>query len=167
MRTRVARGLYFCSLLWLMLWSTAGTEQTIRFDFTIRGILIAIVSIAVRAQKVRRPVSRPARADQATAHELLEPCAARKIIVAGGSGVVLSGWKHVQVIVSLLSKVTRELLSVPSALLRRGTTKHAALLVLLHENRSCAVSLPTRSAMTCLPGITTIRSSRRIVGTAG
>lgn len=38
------------------------------------------------------------------------------------------------VIVSLLYKVTRKLLAVPSVLLRRGTAKEAELLVLRHEN---------------------------------
>ncbi|AQW54286.1 integrase [Streptomyces hygroscopicus] len=38
------------------------------------------------------------------------------------------------VIVSLLYKVTRKLLTVPSVLLRRGTAKDAELLVLRHEN---------------------------------
>ncbi|MEU8727413.1 MULTISPECIES: integrase core domain-containing protein [Streptomyces] len=37
-------------------------------------------------------------------------------------------------IVSLLYKVTRKLLTVPSVLLRRGTAKEAELLVLRHEN---------------------------------
>src|SRR4051794_25395914 len=37
-------------------------------------------------------------------------------------------------IVSLLYKVTRKLLTVPSVLLRRGTAKDAELLVLRHEN---------------------------------
>ncbi|WP_435887212.1 integrase [Streptomyces antimycoticus] len=37
-------------------------------------------------------------------------------------------------IVSLLYKVTRRLLTVPSVLLRRGTAKDAELLVLRHEN---------------------------------
>ena len=36
--------------------------------------------------------------------------------------------------VSLLYKVTRKLLTVPSVLLRRGTAKDAELLVLRHEN---------------------------------
>ncbi|MGW4079649.1 integrase [Streptomyces asiaticus] len=38
------------------------------------------------------------------------------------------------VIVPLLYKVTRKLLTVPSALLRRGAAKDAELLVLRHEN---------------------------------
>jgi hypothetical protein len=38
------------------------------------------------------------------------------------------------VIVSLLYKVTRRLLSVPAVLLRRDSTKDAELLVLRHEN---------------------------------
>ncbi|MEU0812352.1 integrase [Streptomyces sp. NPDC005970] len=38
------------------------------------------------------------------------------------------------VIVSLLCKVTRKLLTVPLVLLRRGTAKDAELLVLRHEN---------------------------------
>ncbi|MGY0063842.1 hypothetical protein ACWY4P_46505 [Streptomyces sp. LZ34] len=38
------------------------------------------------------------------------------------------------VIVPLLYKVTRKLLTVPSVLLRRGTAKDAELLVLRHEN---------------------------------
>ncbi|MFK4272749.1 integrase [Streptomyces milbemycinicus] len=38
------------------------------------------------------------------------------------------------VIVSLLYKVTRKLLTVPSVLLRRGTAKEAELLVLRQEN---------------------------------
>ncbi|MBA8926790.1 hypothetical protein BC739_003996 [Kutzneria viridogrisea] len=37
-------------------------------------------------------------------------------------------------IVSLLYRATRALLSVPAALLRRNTAKHAELLVLQHEN---------------------------------
>lgn len=37
-------------------------------------------------------------------------------------------------IVSLLYKVTRKLLTVPSVLLRRGTAKDAELLVLRHAN---------------------------------
>ena len=37
-------------------------------------------------------------------------------------------------IVSLLYKVTRRLLSVPAVLLRRDSTKNAELLVLRHEN---------------------------------
>ena len=41
---------------------------------------------------------------------------------------------HVRVIVSLLYKVTRTLLSVPSALLRGEAAKDAELLVLRHEN---------------------------------
>ena len=41
---------------------------------------------------------------------------------------------HVRVIVSLLYKVTRRLLSVPSVLLRSGAAKDAELLVLRHEN---------------------------------
>ncbi|MDT0549314.1 hypothetical protein [Streptomyces lonegramiae] len=38
------------------------------------------------------------------------------------------------VIMSLLYKVTRKLLTVPSVLLRRGTAQEAELLVLRHEN---------------------------------
>jgi putative transposase len=43
-------------------------------------------------------------------------------------------WDHVGVIVSLLYKVARKLLSVPSVLLRGQATKDAELLVLRHEN---------------------------------
>jgi transposase InsO family protein len=43
-------------------------------------------------------------------------------------------WDHGRVIVSLLYKVTRKLLSVPSMLLRREMVKDAELLVLRHEN---------------------------------
>jgi hypothetical protein len=41
---------------------------------------------------------------------------------------------HVRVIVSLLYKVARKLLSVPGVLLRRDSSKDAELLVLRHEN---------------------------------
>ncbi|WP_332871955.1 hypothetical protein [Streptomyces triticisoli] len=44
------------------------------------------------------------------------------------------GWGHVRVIVSLLYRMVRRLLSVPAVLLRRDTAKDAALLVLRHEN---------------------------------
>jgi hypothetical protein len=44
------------------------------------------------------------------------------------------GWDHVCVIVSLVYKVARKLLSVPGVLLRRDTAKDAELLVLRHEN---------------------------------
>ncbi|GGW25326.1 hypothetical protein GCM10010294_70630 [Streptomyces griseoloalbus] len=60
-------------------------------------------------------------------------CAARKVIGAGGSDAVRS-WDRVRVIVSLLYRVARTLLSVPSVLLRRDTAKGAELLVLRHEN---------------------------------
>jgi len=43
-------------------------------------------------------------------------------------------WEHGLVIVSLLFKVTRKLLSVPSVVLRSETAKDAELLVLRHEN---------------------------------
>jgi hypothetical protein len=43
-------------------------------------------------------------------------------------------WDHVCVIVSLVYKVARKLLSVPGVLLRRDTAKDAELLVLRHEN---------------------------------
>jgi hypothetical protein len=43
-------------------------------------------------------------------------------------------WDHVQMIVSLLYKVSRRLLCVPAVLLRRDTSKDAELLVLRHEN---------------------------------
>jgi putative transposase len=46
----------------------------------------------------------------------------------------LVGWEHVLVTVSLLYKVTRKLLSLPSTLLRSNTAKDAELLVLRHEN---------------------------------
>jgi hypothetical protein len=43
-------------------------------------------------------------------------------------------WDHVRVIVSLLYKVARTLLSATAVLLRRDTAKDAELLVLRHEN---------------------------------
>ena len=46
------------------------------------------------------------------------------------------------VIVSLLYKVTRKLLTVPSVLLRRGTAKDAELLVLRHENAVLRLLVP-------------------------
>ncbi|MGW1902232.1 hypothetical protein ACWCQB_33695, partial [Streptomyces hirsutus] len=51
-------------------------------------------------------------------------CAARKVIGAGGSDAVRP-WDYVRVIVSLLYRVARRLLSVPSVLLRRDTAKDA------------------------------------------
>jgi putative transposase len=48
--------------------------------------------------------------------------------------VLVSRWDHEQVIVSLLYKLSRSLLSVPAVLLRRDTSKEAELLVLRHEN---------------------------------
>ncbi len=56
-------------------------------------------------------------------------------------------WDHVRVIVSLLYKVTRRLLSVPLVLLRRDTSKDAELLVLRHENAVLRRQLAARSAM--------------------
>ncbi|WP_421111495.1 hypothetical protein [Streptomyces sp. NEAU-S77] len=50
------------------------------------------------------------------------------------SGMRSVRWDHAYVIVSLLCKVTRKLLTVPSVLLRRGWVKEAELLVLRHEN---------------------------------
>ncbi len=43
-------------------------------------------------------------------------------------------WEHGLMIVSLLCKVTRKLLAVPSVLLRSEAVKDAELLVLRHEN---------------------------------
>ena len=45
-----------------------------------------------------------------------------------------AAWHPVRVIVSLLYKLSRSLLSVPAVLLRRDTSKEAELLVLRHEN---------------------------------
>lgn len=50
------------------------------------------------------------------------------------SGVRWVHWDHVRVIVSLLYKVARKLLCVPSVLLRSEAAKDAELLVLRHEN---------------------------------
>jgi hypothetical protein len=44
------------------------------------------------------------------------------------------GWQHVRVIVSLVYKVIRRLLSVPGVLLRSEAVKDAELLALRHEN---------------------------------
>jgi hypothetical protein len=55
------------------------------------------------------------------------------------------GWDHVCVIVSLVYKVARKLLSVPGVLLRRDTAKDAELLVSMRM-RCCAVRLPAGSA---------------------
>ncbi|MFE9941676.1 hypothetical protein [Streptomyces hirsutus] len=50
-------------------------------------------------------------------------------------GAVIScGWQGDPVIVSLLYKVARRLLSVPGALLRRDTARDAEVLVLRHES---------------------------------
>lgn len=43
-------------------------------------------------------------------------------------------WRDVRVIVSMLYKVARKLLSIPGVLLRRDTAQDAELLVLRHEN---------------------------------
>jgi putative transposase len=48
--------------------------------------------------------------------------------------VVGGGWDAVPVIVSLLYRAARAMLSVPAVLLRRDTAKEAELLVLRHEN---------------------------------
>lgn len=66
-------------------------------------------------------------------------CGARKVVVAGGSWVGAqpagSSWDAALMIVSLLYRATRGLLSVPAVLLRRDTAKDAELLVLRHERR--------------------------------
>ena len=49
-------------------------------------------------------------------------------------GPLGGGWDAVSVIVSLLYRATRAMLSVPAVLLRRDTAKDAELLVLRHEN---------------------------------
>ena len=51
-------------------------------------------------------------------------------------------WEHVLMIVSLLYKVTRKLLSIPSVLLRSEAVKDAELLVLRHENAILRRQLP-------------------------
>lgn len=48
--------------------------------------------------------------------------------------VVGGGWDPVRVIVSLLYRAARTMLSIPAVLLRRDTAKDAELLVLRHEN---------------------------------
>ncbi|ONI92904.1 hypothetical protein ALI22I_01350, partial [Saccharothrix sp. ALI-22-I] len=60
-------------------------------------------------------------------------CAARKVIVAGRTRASAC-CEHVRVLVSLLYRVTRKLLSSPSTLLRGEASKDAELLVLRHEN---------------------------------
>ena len=47
---------------------------------------------------------------------------------------VSGGWDAVAMIVSLLYRATRTLLSIPGVLLRRDTVKDAELLVLRYEN---------------------------------
>jgi hypothetical protein len=60
-------------------------------------------------------------------------CTARKV-VAPGQSTIRCRWDHGPVIVSLLYRLTRRLLSVPAVLLRHNTAKDAELLVLRHEN---------------------------------
>jgi putative transposase len=48
--------------------------------------------------------------------------------------VVGGGWDAVPMIVSLLYRAARTMLSIPAVLLRRDTAKEAELLVLRHEN---------------------------------
>lgn len=48
--------------------------------------------------------------------------------------VVGGGWDPVRMIVSLLYRAARTMLSIPAVLLRRDTAKDAELLVLRHEN---------------------------------
>jgi putative transposase len=47
---------------------------------------------------------------------------------------VVGGWDAVAMIVSLLYRAARTLLSIPAVLLRRNTAKDAELLVLRHQN---------------------------------
>jgi hypothetical protein len=60
-------------------------------------------------------------------------CTARKV-VAPDQSTIGCRWDHGPVIVSLLYRLARQLLSVPAVLLRRDTAKDAELLVLRHEN---------------------------------
>jgi hypothetical protein len=63
-----------------------------------------------------------------------ESCRARKVIAAGWARASDHHWHEVRVIISLLYKVARRLLSVPGVLLRSDTAKAAEVLVLRHEN---------------------------------
>ncbi|WP_406122379.1 hypothetical protein [Streptomyces canus] len=58
--------------------------------------------------------------------------------------VIGCGWQDDPVIVSLLYKVARRLLSVPGVLLRRDTAKDAEVLVLRHENAVLRRQLKTQ-----------------------